>query len=343
MENPLILLSEKDFGVGTDGEYMVPEAEPDADEDINMQTSNVSPAEGEWPAGETKRQLLLAWRAAISLPGPESPKVELTNASKKPRVSRRRWKNKHFDSPLSSPLTSPISLCFDEYFDKVGSSKPVPYLATLPSLPPPSKRICLSRLRLLAWDPPTKDHPQGQVFFRERLTQKQPRVNVGLRQPYRSPFEDPGIINASPGPQVAISRAARGKSGWSLSFGNYLRAMVSGSSFEDADGAYVEGNIIIYYARLWKALAVWLAGVHQAVLANPIEYVMVAVRMVLMCVMMWLANNLRAYDEWKLANNEPRTLDTILETMNWIITKIGLVDTARFGVQEWLKERTWTG
>ena len=233
-----------------------------------------------------------------------------------------------------SPLASPLSICSEGDFDKVDISKPLPYLAWLPPLSPPSKRICLSRLRLLARDSPAQEHPQGQVLFQERLTPKQPCANVRVRQPYRFLFGIPGGGHASPDPPVAMSRAAGEDSGWFLSIGNYLRARFSGSSSEESDGAYVEGNFIIYYARLWKAFAE---------LATPLEYVMVAIRISMMCMMMWLAYNLRAYDEWKLANDEPTTLETILEPMHGKMMKIGLVDTARFGIHEWLEERTWIG
>lgn len=280
LETRSIRLSEEDFEVGADGEYIVPEAEVDADEDTDLQILKASPAEKE------------------------------------------------------SPLTSPLSIRPDGDYDIMDINKPFPYLARLPPLSPPSKRICLGRLRELAWDSPARDHSQGQVLFQERLTAGQPCVKMGVRQPSRPLFGIPGGGHVSPDSPTAMPRAAREDLGWSLSIGNYFRARISGSSSEETDGAYVEGNMIIYSARLWKAFTE---------LATLQECVMAAIRMIMMCMMMWLAYHLRAYDEWKLANDEPTTLETILETMNGRMIKIGLVDTARFGIHEWLEERTWIG
>ncbi|KAJ6107309.1 hypothetical protein N7523_008632 [Penicillium sp. IBT 18751x] len=317
LETSLLRLSEEDFEIIADEGYMVPETQPGADKDIDTQicSSHASHAEKTWPADLTRRQLVSAWRDAVISPDLAATTQELTIASRNFRGRRLKRNKKYFNSLLNAPLTSLISVCADEDFNTVDADTPLPYFTRLPPYLPPSKRICLSRLRSLA--SPTRDHFPGQVLFQERLKQGQA-----------------GVAYARPDPQAATPRAAREDSGWSLSIGTYLHAMISRSSFEDTDGAYVESSMILYHARVWNAFTAP---------AKPWEYVLVAIRMILMCMMMWLAYNLRAYDEWKLANGEPTTLEMILETMHWRTMQIELVDTARFGIHEWLEERTWLG
>ncbi|KAJ5665003.1 uncharacterized protein N7477_007451 [Penicillium maclennaniae] len=335
LETSLLRLSEEDFEINADEECMVPETQPGADKDIDTQicSSHASHAEKTRPVDLTRRQLLPAWRDAVIFPDPAATQ-ELTIASKNLRGRRLKRNKNYFNSPLNAPLTSPIFICADEDFNAMDADTPLPYFTRLPSYSPPSKRICLSRLRSLAWDSPIRDHFPGQVLFQERLKQGQAGVNVSLRQPVRSPFAIAGSAYARPDSQTATPRTAREDSGWSLSIGHYLQAMISRSSSENTDGAYVESSIILYHAHFWNAFAAP---------ANLRENVLVAIRMILMCMMMWLAYNLRAYDEWKLANGEPTTLEMILETMHWRTMQIGLVDTARFGIHEWLEERTWLG
>jgi uncharacterized coiled-coil protein SlyX len=341
MANSLICLSQEDFEVGAD-DYLLSDKCSEADGDIDMQALDTDNDDvtmedivGERPADKTTRQLLHGWRDTIRLLEHEGPR--LVTASQNPRIRPLNWRRKYFDLSLTVPVTSPISVLSDRWFEQLDFHQSSPYLARGPPPPPPSKRICLSRLRFSAWN-----HPQGQVIFEERLTQRQPHVDVGLGQFDPSPLGLFSVVQAGPDDQATIYRV-REKSGWALPIANCLRAMKPKCISKDA-GACIEGKLIMYYASFWKALSDWAVGLHKDILAHPKGYVVALVGMGMMGVMMWLAYGLHAYEEWKVANDEPTALETLLERVPKSITEIWLVEKAWFGLTEWLDyERAWIG
>lgn len=341
--NSLICLSQEDFEVG-DEDYHVSDKCSEADGDINMQALSTDTDDvimedvvRERPVDKSTRQSLHEWRDTIRLLEHEGPRLAI--ASQKPRMRQLNWRKKYFGLSLTAPLTSPISVLSDRCFKQLDFYRSSPYLARGPPPPPPSKRVCLSRLRFPAWN-----LPQGQAVFEESLTQRQPYVNMGLGHFDPSPLGLVRIVHASPDDQATIYRVGE-ESGWSLSFENCVRAMKPKCTSLDA-GARTEGKTTMYLClRLWKALGDWVVELPKDVLANPKDYVAALVGMAMMGVMMWLAHGLRAYEEWKVANDEPTSLETLLERVpNLSITEIRLVEQALFGLNEWLDyERAWIG